>query len=486
MKKLSLIYLMTLLLVLPAAAQSIMEGTGEVRNLDIKRNGNDVTVNMDIDISNLKVGADETVILTPMIEKNGKSLELPAVEVMGRRAWLYFLRNGENTATENPLYAEREAKRAERKAGEKQSVAYSTHVNFEEWMRGATVKMKEGSCGCDPQIVALGEDNVGRFLHEIYNPQYVLSFIEPDPEPIKVRDESLTAYINFYVDKYNIVEKYKNNESELASMINSIKKVDDDEDLTITSITIEGWASPEATQQHNQVLSQNRANSLANYVAEKTGIERSHIEAIGRGEDWAGLKREVEATPMLLDQKKVLAIIDRKDLTQDQKDKMLEELVPPTIYQRLMNELYPRLRRNDYRIVYNVRNFNLEEARALVDSDPRKLSVSEIYKVAGSYERGSKEYNHALEVAAKTYPKVVAAAVNQAAIQLANKDYDGALKTLEASDLSDARIQAIMGNIHIAKGDQAKAREAWTKAAAQGNADAKKNLEELDKHLKSL
>lgn len=471
---------------MPVAAQSIMEGTGEVRNLDIKRNGNDVAINMDIDISNIEVGADETVILTPMIEKNDKSLELPAVEIMGRRAWLYFLRNGENTVTEDPLYAERIAKRAERKAGKKQAVNYTTHVTFAEWMRGATVKMKEGSCGCDPQVIAFGEDNVGRFLHEIYQPTYLLSMVEPEPEPIKVRDESLTAYINFYVDKYDIIEKYKNNEGELASMINSIKKVDDDKDLTITSITIEGWASPEATQQHNQTLSQNRANSLANYVAEKTGIERARIKAIGRGEDWDGLRREVEATPRLLEQKKVLAIIDDTTLTQDQKDKKLEELIPPTIYQRLLGELYPRLRRNDYRIVYNVRNFNLEEARALVDSDPRKLSVSELYKVAGSYEKGSKEYNHVMEVAAKTYPTVVAAAVNRAVIQIGAKDYDGALKTLAASDQNDPRILAVMGNAYMGKGDQAKARQTWEKAAAKGNADAKTNLAELKKHLESL
>lgn len=477
---------MTLLFSLPVAAQTIMEGTGEVRNLVIDRNGKDVTVDMDIDISTIEVGKDETLILTPMIEKGDKSLELPAIEVMGRRAWLYFLRNGENTVTEDPLYVDRIAKRAERKAGEKQLVDYTTHVTFEEWMRGATVKMKEGSCGCDPQVIALGEDNVGNFHNEIYNPQYILSYLEPEPEPIKVREKSLTAYINFYVDKYNIVEKYKNNEGELASMIKSIKDVDDDKDLTISSITIEGWASPEATQQHNQVLSQNRANSLADYVAKKTGIERERIEAIGRGEDWAGLKREVEASPMLLDQKKVLAIIDREDLTQDQKDKQLEELVPPTIYQRLLGELYPRLRRNDYRIEYNVRNFNLEEARQLLDSDPEKLSVSEIYKVAGSYEKGSKEYNHALAVAANTYPENVAAAVNQASILLAANDYDGALAMLQKSKTDDARVQAIMGNIYMAKGDQAKAREAWGKSAAQGNADAKHNLSELDKHLQSL
>ena len=225
---------------------------------------------------------------------------------------------------------------------------------------------------------------------------------------------------------------------------------------------------------------------MADYVAVQTKIERDRIAAYGRGEDWAGLKREVENTPELLDQKKVLAIIAEQGLTLDQKNKKLEDLVPPTIYQRLLNELYPRLRRNDYRIEYNVRNFNLEEARALVDSDPRKLSVSELYKVAGSYQPNSKEYLHVMEVAAKTYPQIVAAAVNQAGFQISKNDYAGALKTLQASDTNDARVLAAMGYAYVRMGDQQKAREAWEKAAAKGNADAKHNLAELDKYIQSL
>ena len=468
------------------SAQQIVEGTGEVKNLAINRASGNLTVDMDIDISNIEVGADETLILTPTIEKSGKSLELPAVEIMGRRAYIRHLRNDEATVTNNPIYSDRIAKRAERKAGQKQIVDYTTTVPFEEWMRGSNVVVKEGSCGCGRTPIALGDSNVGRALHEIYNPQYVLSFVEPDPEPIKVRAESLTAYINFYVDKYNIVENYKNNATELASVINSIEKVDNDADLTITSITIEGWASPEATEQHNATLSQNRANSLADYVAQKTGIERQRIEAIGRGEDWVGLRREVVATPELLDQKKVLAIIDDTSLTQDQKDKKLTELVPPTIYQRLLGEMYPRLRRNDYRIEYNVRNFNIEEAKALVDSDPRKLSVGEIYKVAGTYQKGSKEYNHVMAVAAKTYPSIVAAAVNQAGLLMAEKKYDEALQVLSLSDQNDARILAAQGYAYAGKGDVANAKAAWEKAAAKGSTDAKHNLAELDKYVNSL
>lgn len=475
------------LLMAPAAqAQQIVDGTGEVKNLATTRAGGQLNLDMDIDISDIEVGADETLILTPTIEKNGRTLELPSVEIMGRRAWMYYRRNGEVPVTSNPLYADRIAKRAERKAGEKQTVDYTTSVPFQEWMRGSTVVVKEGSCGCDQTPIALGANPVGRVMHEIYNPQYLISFITPDPEPVKMRAESHSAYINFRVDRYEILENYKSNGAELASIISSIDKVKDDADLTITSISIEGWASPEGTEQHNKILSQNRANSLADYVTAKTGIARTSIHATGMGEDWAGLKKEVDNTPRLLDQDKVLAIIADASMTQDQKDAALEALVPPTIYQRLMNEMYPRLRRNDYRIEYNVRNFNIEEAKKLVDSDPRKLSVGELYQVAGTYAKGSAEYNHVMEVAAKTYPQVVAAAVNQAAQLISEKKYDEALAVLAKSDQQDARILSAQGYTYMAKGDQAKAREAWEKAAAKGSAEAKHNLDELNKYIESL
>ena len=186
-----------MLLSVSVSAQQIVEGTGEVKNLTTNRANGRLTIDMDIDISNIEVGADETLILTPAIEKNGNSLELPSVEIMGRRAYMYYRRNEEIPVTNNPFYAERIAKRAERKAGPQQTVDYTATVPFAEWMRGSTVVVKEGSCGCDQTPIALGDNNVGRVLHEIYHPQYIISFVEPEPEPIKVRAESHSAYINF-------------------------------------------------------------------------------------------------------------------------------------------------------------------------------------------------------------------------------------------------------------------------------------------------
>lgn len=468
-----------------SAQDAVTTKDSRVSNFEVTRANGKITIDMDIDISTLEIGSDETFIITPVIINDHNIEKLAAIEIMGRRAYLYGKRNDALTVTDNPFYSQRKAKRAERKAGQKQSVSYNTTTNFAEWMRGGKVQLNMGSCGCDPWVEYVGTDDVGDVGQEIYNPSYICSYIAPEPEPIKVRNESHSAYINFWVDRYEILEKYKNNATELAGIIESITKVDDDEDLTITSITIEGWASPEATEYHNKVLSENRANSLANYVSKKTGVERKLIEAIGCGEDWDGLRELVDATPGLYMRDKVYEILD-SNLSLDQKDYRLSQLQPSDIYARLMNEMYPKLRRNDYKIIYEVRNFDLEEARRLIHETPEKLSVDEIYKVAGSYEKGSKEYNFAIETAAKVYPMDVPAMVNYVRHLVAEGKLDEALGELQRSKRGDKDIQAVEGYVYLLKGEYDVARGYIEAAAAAGSEDAKHNLAELNKYEQSL
>lgn len=468
---------------LPAGAQQpIMGGEASVTALDVTHDGNTVHVKMSLDVTNLKVGGDETVVLTPVLANGDRSADLPSIEIMGRRAYLYSLRNDGQTVTSDPAYAERTARRAERKAGP-QIISYAVSVPYASWMKGANVSVREGSCGCSNTLLALGESPVDRVLYEPYVPQYLLSFVEPEPEPVKVREEKFSAYVNFYVDKWAILENYKNNASELAGIRESVGRVADDKDLTIESILIEGWASPEAPEDYNLRLSQRRANSLADYVAEKTGIDRAMMEAKGRGEDWAGLREGVIAMKKLLNDDKVLAVIDDTSLSFDARESALKKLIPAEIYQRLYNEIYPSLRRNDYRIVYKVRNFDPEEARELLDKAPRKLSLGEMYQIAGLYEKGSAEYNHVMEVAARTYPSEVAAAVNAAIALIEAGRYNDAVAHLRKSDTDDARVLNALGVAYGRQGDTDAAREAFEKAAASGSAEARHNLGELAKSL---
>ena len=483
----NIIYIIAALVSLaPVSAQQIMDGQAEVKNLGIVRDGSRITVNMDVDVTALEVGADEVVILTPALVKGEQELELPAIEIMGRRSDIYHKRNDSFTITENPYYAERTAKRSERKQGE-QIIPYTASTTLQQWMRDAKVIIKQGSCGCDNTPLALGDNTLkDRLLPPVHQPQYVLSLVTPDPELVKIREESLTAYINFIVNRYEIIENFKNNASELASVIASIKKVEDDDDLTISTITIEGWASPEAKESHNKTLSDNRANSLGDYVAKKTGLNRDMIKATGRGEDWVGLRKLVVESTTLEKKSEALAIIDDTTLTLDEKDAKLKAMVPPTIYRYMLEEMYPSLRRNDYRIEYSVRNFDIAEARELIKTNPKKLSLGEMYKVAGSYPKGSAEYKEAMTIAALNYPTVVAAAVDMAAMQIEEGNYDAALATLATSDKNDARIIATQGYVYLMKSDYDNAGKALTRAAEMGHADAKHNLDEMTKYLKSI
>ena len=78
----------------------------------------------------------------------------------------------------------------------------------------------------------------------------------------------------------------------------------------------------------------------------------------------------MEKHPGLLKQDEVLAIIDGCDGNQDECENQLKALVPPTIYERLLNEMYVPLRRNEYRIEYNVRNLTSKRLAAWSMSVP--------------------------------------------------------------------------------------------------------------------
>ena len=105
--------------------------------------------------------------------------------------------------------------------------------------------------------------------------------------------------------------------------------------------------------------------------------------------------------------------------------------------------MYPRLRRTDYRIEYNVRNFNLEEARRMVYERPDLLSLSEMYKVAGSYEKGSADYNKVMATAIRYFPNSPAALNDNALNAMEQKDYATAVRLLEKSSVTNQNAELL-------------------------------------------
>jgi hypothetical protein len=105
-------------------AQVVIDGI-TIFDGDIKRNGQMVTVNMDMDLSKFDLSANEAVLLTPVIKKDTLSQALPPLGFYGRNRYYYYTRNNKSMApkAEETIYRENEIP---------ENLPYITNVPFEE------------------------------------------------------------------------------------------------------------------------------------------------------------------------------------------------------------------------------------------------------------------------------------------------------------------------------------------------------------------
>lgn len=451
----------------------------KVINDEVKKNGREVNVRMTLDISDLKVGTQKSVRLTPVIvSKTGhQTRELESVMIDGKTRSRVHKRTKVLTGTS---ITDDAFEVVRRKNGKNQQVEYTVAIPYETWMAQSRLVLREEIIGCLECEESSEESPVRNTFLQLFRPNWTIPFVRPQKEAVKVRDEVRVARLNFRQDSHKIDPRFKNNQAELDSVFHSIAMVKDNKDLTITGIYITGYASPEGTMAYNERLSQRRAESFAQYVQKNTDVTSTLWHVNWKGEDWEGLRKEVERHPKLLKIDEVLKIIDECEGNQDICEEKIKALVPPEIYQRLLNEMYGPLRRNEYRIEYNVRNFNLEEAKTQIKTRPDLLSVEEIYTVAESYGKGTPQYNEALLTAARIYPDCVAAVVNGACLELEHGNVGAAITLLERSKvIGEVEVLNALGVAYARNQQYDKAKKTLSDAARSGSHDAKINLKQL-------
>jgi len=467
----------------------------EIRGGDIVKQGRTVALSMNVDLSKTKINTQHTVALTPVLISTDGSREIafPPVVIDGKTRNKIYLRARRFESVEIPPYHNDSAQVIiRRRNGEQQDYAYTATIPYERWMLGGRVELREEIHGCVNCKESEGSadntlENLCR-MEAAYTPAYRIATIAPEPEPVKVRAETRTARLQFKQDSYKILPDFKNNRVELDTVSASVGRVAHNADVTITGIYITGYASPEGSVAHNLKLSENRARALADYISRHDHIDPELLHVDWKGEDWEGLVRELDKYPDLEKRDEVYAIIERYPEERDFCEKQLRGLVPPTIYQQLLNEIYPALRRNEYRVEYNVRNFDLEEARRMIDERPDLLSLSEMYKVAGSYGKGTPEYERVMAVAMRYYPTSPAALNENARIAIDCKDYAAAAALLEKAEATaqTAELLNTLGMAYVSAGEYTKAEEAFRRAAEAGSETARYNLEEVLKVIDQL
>lgn len=458
----------------------------DIRNRTVSRQNREVTLAMIVDLSRLKMHTQHTVALTPvLVSKDGsREAAFPPVVVDGKTRNRVYLRARElKSITMPPAHDDNAQAIIRRSNGKEQSYDYRASLPYERWMLDGRIEMRERVSGCTNCAKGTGEQLIPESEKALaaFVPDYRINKLTPAPEPVKRRAEVRVARLQFRQDSYKILPEFKNNRNELDSVFHSIALVKENKDLTVTGIYVTGYASPEGSMAYNERLSKNRAESFTRYVQQHTTDLPSSLWHVSwKGEDWVGLRREVEKHPHLLKIDEVLRIIDECDGNQDACEEKIKALVPPEIYQRLLNEMYGPLRRNEYRIEYNVRNFNIEEAKQQIKHSPELLSVAEMYAVADAYGEGTEEYREAILTAARTYPDKVPAVVNAARIEMERGNVAAVIRLLENTPAAETpEVLNALGVAYAKSGQYDKARQWLQRAQAAGSAEAKANLQQL-------
>lgn len=471
------IFILATLLGMTGMSEAVAQDTKDilpgvsVENFNMNRNGKYLTVTMDIDLSELDVNSNRAVLLTPRLANGTDSIDLPSVGIYGRRRYYYYIRNGISTISGK-------TEKSFKASDKPEQLEYDNHTPYEEWMDGATLKFHRSDWGCCREILAEYEGLLGRH-REAFFPELV--FVQPKAEIMKSRSLSGSAYIDFPVDRTVIYPDYRRNTVELGKIQATIDSVRNDRDVTIMSVWLKGFASPESPYKHNTELAIGRTAALKKHIRQLYHFADSIILTDYEPEDWEGLRRYVEQSN-INHRKEILSLID-SDMEPDAKEAKIKRTYPKE-YRFMLQHFYPALRHTDYRIDYNIRTFSdVEEIKRIMAEQPQKLSLNEFYLVAGKYEPGTDEFTDVFETAVRMFPNDEVANLNAANAAIRRDDFAAARRYLNRAGDSAEAVYA-RGALAVREKDYDTAHRYLETARDMGLEKAAATLKELEERRK--
>lgn len=383
-----------------ALSRQDKNGVG-IDQIQISRVRDSVHITCQINLDSIRLRSNRSLVLQPFFKGEGGSQWLPAVEVMGRKRYLYYLRNDLQTYAEAPYRVVKAGKDMQHR------LPYETTLPYEPWMENASLYLGEDECGCGQVIDTMQHPLAVADI--AWHPALV--YIAPQVETVKSRQLSGHAYLDFPVNQTKIDPDYRRNPEELAKICATIDSVRSDNDVRIIRIHIKGYASPEGSYTSNARLAEGRTNALKQYIINRYALADTLFNIAFEPEDWEGFRQYVK-TSNLPDKDQIMQLIEGNgDI--DSRERQIRTRYPQS-YRTLLEDCYPALRHSDYRIDYVIRGFNVDEAKQVIRTRPQNLSLQEMFAVAQTYQPGTPEFIEVFQIAVQYYPTDPVANLNAA------------------------------------------------------------------------
>lgn len=314
----------------------------------------------------------------------------------------------------------------------------------------------------------------------VYN--RMLTYITPEEElALKIVEEKLAAYIDFPANSVQVNPKYGNNRAELAKLEERLKSLLRSGNGDVKKIRVIDYASPDGSTKENERLAGNRAIQFKNYLQKQFKFSDPALITIDWvGEDWDGLQRLIVESGKPYGSR-VQAILQLTN-DPDSRRKQLKAIDKGTVYKDIEKTFFSRLRRMELMVEMEIAVEAIVDNHRLVEqvyTEPEKLSLPELLRVASLYRPGTEQYREVYEIAAYTYPSSVVAQLNAAAASLALGDKESARYFLSRVE-NDPRAYNNLGVLALMDGDKESATAYFRKYMPQNPRLARENLRVLN------
>lgn len=409
-----------------------------------------VSLHLQFVLDDIRVPSSRSLILEPGLLADGHRLPLPAIVVSGRRRARYDDRaQAVDPSARIPgsdcyrrIVAPRKHSRHE--------VDYTVRVPYTPWMRNAGLHLRQISRDCCREEVLADEvlttdlalvppcvkevtapSPQAAAVYNRYNKE--IRFLIPDDEPGRLRTETLVAYLDYRQGSVRVEPDFGNNPEELAYTDSLFRRLRQSGIRQFRQVMVTGYASPEGDFRHNETLARQRAEEFRAYIGRKYLPDDCPVICNSVAEDWEELRRMVAVSGKKY-AKAVCFIIDNYGIFEG-RENYLMQLHDGRVYRELLRDFFPYLRRVELRLSYEIAPVGDAEAARLLYSDPSRLTLSDMYRVARYYPPATEQHREVYLIAAATYPESIVAQINAAAACLLLGDAETARRYLDRDDV---------------------------------------------------
>jgi Flp pilus assembly protein TadD len=287
----------------------------------------------------------------------------------------------------------------------------------------------------------------------------------------RITQHSQDAVINYEVNS-SVVRGGELKDADIKAMADLIKGVAKKGNINLKGLAIDAWASPEGELSNNEKLAENRASSAQGWAkGEFVRAKSDAAKADGfytltpRGEDWDGFKKAMQASSMT-DRDLVLRVLEMYP-EGDKRESEIRNMA--ATYTELRENILPKLRRSEMRLLYEIVGKTDEQLATMARSMPDSLNVEELL-FAATLTSDINEQLRIYKEAERIFPGDHRGANNVGYIyMMQNKLDEAASQFQKANSIKDNAVSTNnLGVVARLKGDRRKAADHFAKATSAG------------------